>query len=338
MDSRTWREVLIHLDLFSGIGGFALAAQWAGYETVLFVEIDPWCQKVLKKHWPNVPIIGDIRDVTKETLAHTEGWSMWNDCQDFGATNREVHTPDNTGVRGGARAVERPQSPAIDLLTGGFPCQPFSVAGKRGGTSDNRYLWPEMCRVIGLLKPRWVIAENVPGLLAIENGLVFDRVLSDLEGQGYEVGTVVLPACAVNAPHRRDRVWIVAHRASDGLDTPQLRQLQGNHGTATTGAEDATKAGRPRTLGAVEGREDVADTNEQGPQGHGREHGLPARSGQGATCGRGECDAGDHWAVEPNVGRVAHGIPRRVDRLRGLGNSIVPQVAYQIMKAINGTS
>lgn len=161
------------LSLFAGIGGFDLGLERAGMECVGQVEIDPFCQAVLAHHWPNVKRIGDIRNVTAETFAG---------CG------------------------------AVDLICGGFPCQPFSTAGKRGGRDDDRYLWPEMLRVIGLYKPRWVIGENVRGLLSIEQGVVFDQVLADLENIGYEVQAYVVPACSLDAPHRRDRIWIIGAR------------------------------------------------------------------------------------------------------------------------------
>ena len=153
-----------HLDLFSGIGGFALAAGWAGFETVGFCDNEPYAQAVLKKHWPNVPIHGDIKAL------------------------------DGTAYRG------------VTLLTGGFPCQPFSNAGKRRGKDDDRYLWPEMLRVIQEARPAWIVGENVVGIV----GLALDQVCSDLEAEGYEVEPIIIPACGVDAPHRRNRVWIIA--------------------------------------------------------------------------------------------------------------------------------
>ena len=151
--------------LFSGIGGFELGLERAGFKIKWQVEIDEWCQKILTKHWPNVSKHRDILGV--------------------GAHNLE----------------------AVDLICGGFPCQPFSIAGKRKGEEDDRHLWPEMLRVISELQPRWVIVENVAGFVSM--GL--DDCISDLENQGYEVQTFIIPACALNAPHRRDRVWIVAN-------------------------------------------------------------------------------------------------------------------------------
>lgn len=179
---------MIHLDLFSGIGGFALAASWVwgqDHNIHSFVEIDKFCQKVLKKHWPDVPIHDDIR------------------------TYKHDGTP-------------------IDLLTGGFPCQPFSVAGKRRGKEDDRFLWPEMLRVISEVQPTWVIAENVGGLITQESGVVFENCCSDLEKEGYEVQPFIIPACAVNAPHRRDRVWIVGHLHGSERYERQVRQIQGS--------------------------------------------------------------------------------------------------------------
>ena len=162
-----------HLSLFSGIGGFDLAAEWAGFENVGQVEKDQFCLQVLKKNFPHVPKFKDIKK--------------------FGKT-------DLTG--------------RVDIITGGFPCQPFSQAGARGGTSDARHLWPEMLRVIRAFKPSWVVAENVRGLLTIQVGLVFEQVCIDLENAGYEVQPIIIPAVSVNAPHRRDRIWFIAHRRS----------------------------------------------------------------------------------------------------------------------------
>ena len=174
---------LRHLDLFSGIGGFALAARWVGWETIGFCEIEPYCQKVLAKNFPGIPIYDDVRELTGETVGH------------------------------------------VDIITGGYPCQPFSVAGKRRGVADDRHLWPECARLIRELRPRWVLGENVAG--HINMGL--DDVLSDLEGLGYTWETFVIPACGVDAPHRRNRVWIVAYSSSARRGERLLRQ-QGNYG------------------------------------------------------------------------------------------------------------
>jgi len=161
------------LDLFSGIGGFSLGAEYNNIETIGFVEKDAFCQKVLRKHWPNVPILGDIRDVQKDTFE------------------------------------------SVDIVSGGFPCQPFSVAGKRRGTDDDRYLWDETIRVVSLYKPRWFVGENVEGIVNIQNGMVLRQVQDDLEKEGFEVQCGIIPASGIGAWHQRKRVWIIAYSNSN---------------------------------------------------------------------------------------------------------------------------
>ena len=201
---------MIHLDLFSGIGGFALAVDevWPGTEHI-FCEIDRYCQEVLKRRWPGAKIYGDIRGLTAnaDTGGYIHGKSEKQSTKGHNKTQREFIT----GIK----------SPI--LLTGGFPCQPFSQAGKRRGTEDNRYLWPEMLRVIREFKPAWVIAENVGGILTLQGGMVFERVCSEMENEGYEVQSFVIPACAVNAPHRRDRVWFVANRKGAVIESQRTK-------------------------------------------------------------------------------------------------------------------
>lgn len=200
---------MTHLDLFSGIGGFALAAEavWPDAEHI-FCEIDPFCRTILKKHWPHAPIYGDIRTLTNTSSQRTGMEKSDSGRQEWKGTN----TPQSTLVRqGDGEGNAEGVTAGIDLLTGGFPCQPFSHAGRRKGTNDDRHLWPEMRRVIQEFTPRYVVAENVRGLLSIDGGMVFEQVCLDLEALGYEVQPFIIPACAVNAPHRRDRVWIVAH-------------------------------------------------------------------------------------------------------------------------------
>jgi DNA (cytosine-5)-methyltransferase 1 len=169
---------MTHASLFSGIGGFDLAAEWAGWTNAFNCEIDPFCRKVLKYHFPDAEQYEDIKK---------SDFSKWRD--------------------------------RIDVLTGGFPCQPFSLAGKRKGTEDGRYLWPAMLGVIRTVRPRWVVGENVYGIVNWSEGMVFDTVCSDLEAAGYEVQPYIIPACGVGAPHRRDRCWFVAHRADTGIKT-----------------------------------------------------------------------------------------------------------------------
>ena len=162
------------LDLFSGIGGFSLGLEsTGGFETIAFVEKNEFCQKVLKKHWPNITIEGDIRNVKGEKYQ-------------------------------------------ADIITGGFPCQPFSVAGKRKGTDDDRYLWDETIRIVRECKPRWFIGENVEGLININNGVVLRQVQTDLEEAGFQVQCIVIPAASVGAWHQRKRIWIMAYSDSNG--------------------------------------------------------------------------------------------------------------------------
>lgn len=185
---------MTHASLFSGIGGFDLAARNCGIQNVFQVEIDEFCQKVLEKNFP-------------ETTKH-----------------RDIKQFDGTEYYG-----------TIDIISGGFPCQPFSVAGKRKGTSDDRFLWGEMLRIISEIKPRWVVAENVSGLLSIENGMVFEQCCIDMENEGYEVQAFNIPAVAVNAPHRRKRVWIVASIPTNTNVVRDIRyELQSNI-SCTTG-------------------------------------------------------------------------------------------------------
>jgi|DEB0MinimDraft_6_1074348.scaffolds.fasta_scaffold34886_3 DNA (cytosine-5)-methyltransferase 1 len=225
------------LSLFSGIGGLDLGLERAGMTITAMCEADEKCRSVLRKHWPNVQIFHDIRNL---------------------------------------RGCDLDATP--DLICGGYPCQPFSQAGLRQGANDDRYLWPEMFRVIDETRPTWVVGENVVGHV----NLGLDQVLYDLEGLGYGATAFVIPACAVDAPHRRDRVWIVANSASwdDRIcDAP----------------EDERQEPKLRASNLGEWK---------------------------------------LWPREPGVGRVAHGVSRRVDRLKQLGNAVVPQVGEQIGRAI----
>ena len=174
---------MTHGSSFSGIGGFDLAAEWVGWQNLFNCEIDPFCQTVLKHHFPYAEQFTDIR------------------------------TADFARYKG-----------RIDVFTGGFPCQPFSTAGKQKGTEDDRYLWPEMLGVIRVVRPRWVVVENVYGIVSWSDGLVFEQVCADLEAEGYEVQPYVLPACGVGATHQRYRTWFVAHRADAGIEDVRERK------------------------------------------------------------------------------------------------------------------
>lgn len=324
-----------HLDLFSGIGGFALAAEWAGFRTVAFCEIDAYCQADLKKNFGAVPdSAGERRgarrpesDDARQACIGSDSVPIFSDIFDFrGAEYR-----------------------GVSLLTGGFPCQPFSVTGKRGGAKDDRHLWPEMLRVIDEARPAWVLGENVPGIIPME----LDNVLSDLEAIGYACRPFTIPACAVDAKHRRDRLWIVAHdtRIQSGRkDERAERERVGEGGQSIAGNlsyarcerdranQSESKCGSSETSDDCALRQDVSDTSGDGCR-------QVVKSITGGTATQraireieyGSCaDGWARWEPEPSVGRVANGIPNRVDRLRGLGNAIVPQVAYEILKVIRG--
>jgi DNA (cytosine-5)-methyltransferase 1 len=293
----------IHIDLFSGIGGFAYAIDQV-YEKEkikhIFCDSDKFCQKVLAKHWPESKIYGDIREITADS-------------------------PD-TGIKG-----MRKRKDEVFLLTGGFPCQPFSQAGKRKGTDDDRYLWPEMLRVIQLTKPQWVIAENVRGLLTQQGGLVFEQVCLDLEASDYEVQPFIIPAVAVNAPHRRDRVWIVAYKQSKGLS-----------GGRETGSEIKKRNARRRRF--TNNDKDVADTKYTGLE---RRNDTTTKYRKDKGVQFGTENWKQNWLeVATELCGVDDGLPakldgfelskarHRVERLKSLGNAIVPQVAVEIIKAI----
>ena len=183
----------------------------------------------------------------------------------------------------------RGQEGTADVICGGFPCQPFSQAGKRQGQADDRYLWPEMLRVIQEVKPRWVVGENVAGLITMEDGRTLERILTDLEDAGYRSEVFVIPACGVGAWHRRDRIWIVANTDNKGLE-------RYNDRTTSTIQTESTRT-NIRTENISNG--------------------------------------GKYWSAEPDVGRVAHGVSSRVDRLKSLGNAIVPQIAFELFKVID---
>ena len=204
------------LDLFSGIGGFALGLDSTGiFETVKFVEKDKYCQKVLQKNFPNIPIEEDIKNVE--------------------------------GKEGDA-----------DVVVGGFPCQPMSVAGKRKGTDDDRYLWPEMFRLIREIKPQFVIGENVQGIINIQNGMVLRQVQDDLESEGFEVQCFLIPASGIGAWHQRYRVWIVGHSEHNGSLTSKIERR--NTETATGTQEGTNTTGEPERTSGSRNNENVSNT------------------------------------------------------------------------------
>ncbi|MEO1417522.1 MAG: DNA (cytosine-5-)-methyltransferase [Bacteroidota bacterium] len=209
----------------------------------------------------------------------------------------------------------------VDIISGGFPCQPFSLAGKRAGKNDNRYLWPEMFRVICQIRPSWVVGENVPGILSMENGTTLDSILSDLESEGYEVQTFLIPACSVQAWHRRDRVWIIAHSKSKQSNVPRLNtalnsresKQESRNSHEQTSSYDHSK----RTQGGIE-RHVQREFKISWGQNVGGIEDIFARSD----------------IPKPLICRDDDGFSSRVDRLKSLGNAIVPQVAYEIFRMI----
>jgi DNA (cytosine-5)-methyltransferase 1 len=276
-----------HLDLFSGIGGFSIAAESIGFKTIGFSEIDPYASAILRKHWPEVTNYGDVRTITKDAIA------------------------------------------SVDLITGGFPCQPFSVAGKKLGDSDARFLWPELVRILSEIRPTFALFENVSNLLAIDGGRTFNRILSDISSLGYDCIWNLVPASAVGANHQRDRVWIVAYsnepRKQTSIDGIARKNDPNTANTrieevcqrAESSVQHDSNATSERLQGSIK-----ADCSERQKSYDKLLHG----------CSR---EWLRNWIeVAAELCGVAHGIPNRVDRLRCLGNGIVPQLAAVFLKEI----
>jgi len=321
-----------HGSLFSGIGGFDLAAEWMGWENVFHCEWNPFGQKVLKHYWPKAESFEDITKSDFTKYANT-----------------------------------------IDILTGGFPCQPYSSAGKRLGKEDERHLWPEMLRAIREIAPRFVVGENVRGLTNWNGGLVFDEVCAELENLGYQVAPVIIPACAVNAPHRRERVWFVAY-ANDtrtnitmrdkrkwqknnkqwerqsfdkywenggyGITTnPKFKSTGSDRGTNNETQGDLRRGNTGDVFGTLCSNGNATDTDGIGLRGKGNGIGKSGFNGQKV--------APNGWIDFPTESPICggdDGIPDRLDNitipkwrkesLKAYGNAIVPQVALEIFKAI----
>ena len=261
--------------LFSGIGGLDLGLERAGMKVIWQSEIDPYCNKVLKKHWPEVPNYGNIKEIDWSTI------------------------------------------PRPDVVCGGYPCQPFSTAGKRRGTDDPRHLWPWVRTAISELQPRYAILENVRGHLSM-GGL---QVIGELAEVGYDAEWRVVSAAGLGAPHRRDRIIIVAYpnntrKRAPGGDMERQRE--------TSSAE------RSNARNELSGR----GANVAHPNSRRREQCQPETKPLSWTSGSGKRNYAEWWQVEPNVGRVVNGVPARVDRLKGLGNAVVPQVAEYIGRLV----
>jgi DNA-cytosine methyltransferase len=264
-----WR----HIDLFSGIGGFAYAAKqvWGEeYETVCFCDIDRYCQALLKLRFPRSKIYGDIAELIADTESGglQECGGTWTRRSGF--TNDIVIASDTDTGKRQKNEIQTGRDTTwngIDLLTGGFPCQPFSQAGKRRGKDDSRFLWPAMLQVIRNTKPRWVIAENVSGLLSIEGGMVFEQVCADLETEGYEVWPVIIPACAVNAPHRRDRVWFIAHNHTPNAQHERCIGWSSRSDTNNNRFQEGEQAGNKSWCATARCDKDAPDSFGQGLEG-----------------------------------------------------------------------
>ncbi len=303
-----------HLDLFSGIGGFAYAVDqvWPG-STHTFCDNNKFCQKVLAKHWPESEIYGDIRTITNPN-DRTSGSGV------ITKSNEKTQLECGTNYTGNWNG--------FDLITGGFPCQPFSQAGKRRGTEDDRYLWPEMLRVIRLTKPTWIIGENVGGLVTWNEGMVLEQVCLDLEAEGYEVQPLIIPACSVNAPHRRDRIWIIANMSGKRLEgrnrTPIERCAKSNINAQDSKCERSR--GGMEDSGQVLGSQSTEIKNEG-----------PSWEKNWIEVATELCSLDDGLPVELGEFKLTKS-GHRTEQLKAYGNAIVPQVAIKIMEAIKQTS
>ena len=286
MKSLSKKRKLQHLDLFSGIGGFSLGLETAGLaDTVAFCDIDKYCHKVLNKHWPHVPIFSDIKELNYETLK-------------------------SNGINN------------IDIITGGYPCQPFSVAGLKKGEQDPRHLWPEYFRLVKELQPTWVIGENVSG--HVKQGL--DTVLEDLESEGYSTRTFSISASGIGANHKRERVWILAHSGRPLWEGTEFREKNENE-IRKGNANQSERSSSTSKLNVADSEREGLQRSEQYETHQGKTETQFSASQSFETTGL-------HWSVEPDVGRVVNGVPNRVDRLKSLGNSLVPQIPFLIANCI----
>jgi DNA (cytosine-5)-methyltransferase 1 len=300
----TRNRQLTHLSLFSGIGGLDLAAEWASFKSVGQCEWADYPTKVLEKHWPDVPRWRDIRTLNGESF--------------YERTNRRT----------------------VDIISGGFPCQPFSTAGKQRGKEDDRYLWPEMVRVIKDIRPTWVVGENVAGII----NMALDTVLSDLEAAGYTVRAFVIPACGVNAPHQRYRTAIVAYTDSIGRVHRGLEDNAAENGESAQPESGECSENVSNTNRARCQELNISSfTDQQGFYGGNGNEGTACNAESQGLQNRiqkplGKWQRGskrsDWWSIESGVGRVANGIPNRVDRIKCLGNAVVPAQFYPIFQAI----
>lgn len=394
--------LLNHIDLFSGIGGFALACDWAGVQNIGFVEIDPFCRQILNKHWPGVPVVKDVNNVEEviKIVADAQGGDAGRgprevpgedepgetrrpegrggkprnpnrvrrvapDPRLLGSAERELPT---AGIKQRGQTLTNPGRISIGsdeeaeetrawrsrsnhglILTAGFPCQPFSNAGRKRGTADDRYLWPQTLAVIEALRPDDVVLENVAGLLNMvlpdsETSVAeqtslwkgeadriadFDTLTGiidrDLRTAGYETVWLVIPACSLGAPHRRDRVWVVAHYAAgirhgeeNQISTGRNGSISANGGIITNSGQQGLQGSESRQSERLSGQSDRIGGHER-PSWQENWYEVATRL----------CTLDD--GLSPGLVRP----PKwRENALKGAGNAIVPQVAYQIIKTI----
>jgi DNA (cytosine-5)-methyltransferase 1 len=294
-----------HASLFSGIGGFDLAADWMGWDNVLQCEYDEFCQTILNYYWPYAELKKDIT---------ATDFTSWNGY--------------------------------IDILTGGFPCQPYSAAGKRQGTEDDRHLWPEMLRAIREIEPTFVVGENVSGIVNWSGGMVFEEVQADLEAEGYEVQALLLPASGVNAPHRRDRTWFIAYAKCSGRG--KWSGMQANKCSRNdTGQKSKVLQSNREGKGEMEWN--ATNTSNQRLQRSKEQRGIGKRKKK-----RNQQFAGllqsdwQNFPTQPPVCGRDDGVPTELDgitfskwrkeSIKGAGNAVVPQLVYEIFKAIELTN
>jgi DNA (cytosine-5)-methyltransferase 1 len=329
---------MIHISTFSGIGGFDRAAEWMGWKNIASCEINPFSRKVLEYYWPESYHHDDIHTLTYKKLDEELK-------KRFGAQWRSDDI----------------------VLSGGFPCQPYSTAGKRLGKEDDRHLWPEMLRLIRELRPTWVVGENVRGLINWNEGLVFEEVQADLEAEGYEVQPFLLPAAGVGAPHRRDRVWFVAYNPNSGIksvrqkrensiyetkfttNTSSNRRTRKWQGVASkAGAKGLRQAGKlERRPEGLSGDENATNSIDPGLQGNERTgtHGERGRAQTFRPASKQiKIPTWDRWPTEPPICSRDDGISsglagitfskHRNESIKAYGNAVVPQVVYPIFKAI----
>ena len=306
------------LDLFSGIGGFSVGLEATGkFKTIGFCEKDKFCQKVLRKHWNNVPIYEDIRNI------------------------------DGTKIK-------------ADVITGGFPCQPFSTAGKRKGTEDDRYLFPEMLRIIKETQARWIVGENVQGIVNMSEGKILQGIHNDLEAIGYEVQSFIIPASSQGAWHKRNRVWIVAANTNSGLSIRENEEIQTRGNTITNGSSsNVTDTDKLRTQVQTQGKhtsikmfgssskkrsiKKISNTKRKGLERLNQHSSSISQQDQRLQfrneSSRGEKRQKTWWQTQSELCGVPDGVqyelyPDRANRIKALGNSIVPQIVTEIGNAI----